>query len=472
VSRDPRRRYVLNPAWTLAPEGGRAILHRLDLIKIVVRHPTPRAALLAAMFDGERTLEEVLLLWGMIFRIGGRDDALADCSRLLAELDAAGDVIVPVESVAGPIRHYDLKELVGLSPAAPWQRLARPIRCTIHPTNRCQTECVYCYAERPRTEELSLGEWCAIFDQLRALDIRVVDVSGGDPMARRDSVELCAELVRRGCLFFISTKCSITREDAGRLAAAGFAAPVHGIRRFVQISVDAADPALADRLTATTGYLERATASVDALLGAGIPVRVKATLTGLSHDQVEPLVEHFHARGVRDFGFANYFRSAFRHDDTFWLTEAQAAGAADACARARERHPDITLTGSSVRSARRPDAPAPKPSQCSAGRETFGILPDGRVVLCEQLSASAPFVVGDLRRQSIAEMWGSPALDPFVRPERELFRGTLCFTCPEFDGCKIRGNTCFKDAFKAFGTPFAPHPQCHRARNVRQLRIV
>jgi hypothetical protein len=54
----------------------------------------------------------------------------------------------------------------------------------------------------------------------RDLDIRIVDLTGGDPLTT-DSIAFFVNLIEMGFLFLLSTKCYIRLTDAQRLAEAG-----------------------------------------------------------------------------------------------------------------------------------------------------------------------------------------------------------------------------------------------------------
>ncbi len=101
--------------------------------------------------------------------------------------------------------------------------------------------------------------------------------------------------------------------------------------------------------------------------------------------------------------------------------------------------------------------------KCSAGRSSLVILPDGRVSFCERVALDERFVVGDLRKQSLMEIWRSERLMRLVYPPRELFKGTACHECPTFEECSRLGRRCYVRAMDAYGTPFAPDPICPAA---------
>jgi radical SAM protein with 4Fe4S-binding SPASM domain len=88
-----------------------------------------------------------------------------------------------------------LPDFHGYRAAAP--RLQRPLSVNVAATHRCVCDCLYCYAERQRTPEVGLDRLRALFDELAANEILLVDVAGGDLFARGDALSILEEMARR-----------------------------------------------------------------------------------------------------------------------------------------------------------------------------------------------------------------------------------------------------------------------------------
>jgi radical SAM protein with 4Fe4S-binding SPASM domain len=99
-------------------------------------------------------------------------------------------------------------------------------------------------------------------------------------------------------------------------------------------------------------------------------------------------------------------------------------------------------------------------ARCTASRWGFIILSDGKVIPCDECPVENDFIVGDVTNKSIMDVWKSSLNDNFVTPSRELFKGTVCYECVEFEGCSINGKRCFRDAFKAYGSVYTAPPDC------------
>jgi radical SAM protein with 4Fe4S-binding SPASM domain len=108
-------------------------------------------------------------------------------------------------------------------------------------------------------------------------------------------------------------------------------------------------------------------------------------------------------------------------------------------------------------------------ANCTAGRSGFIVLSDGQVILCDELPATEDFVVGNVSGQSLMEVWNSGAIESQINPSRHRFEGTACFECREFSDCHEIKGRCFRDAWKAYGSFYAPTPLCPRAPVARRM---
>jgi radical SAM protein with 4Fe4S-binding SPASM domain len=82
-------------------------------------------------------------------------------------------------------------------------------------------------------------------------------------------------------------------------------------------------------------------------------------------------------------------------------------------------------------------------SLCSANSLHMFILPDGKVTICEQLYWNKNFLIGDLAKMSISEVWNSPrALYLAHRQRNDYSSDSYCHKCKIFDTCKANLNDC------------------------------
>jgi radical SAM protein with 4Fe4S-binding SPASM domain len=102
---------------------------------------------------------------------------------------------------------------------------------------------------------------------------------------------------------------------------------------------------------------------------------------------------------------------------------------------------------------------------CTGNRHGFVLLPDGRVTACEELYDHPSFIMGDLKRQSVMEMWSSAQALALLHPDQSAVPEGPCATCDAFDECNSFKGRCWRDVLKTYGfdKPYFPDPRCPAA---------
>lgn len=186
------------------------------------------------------------------------------------------------------------------SPARPLvDRFGRHITyLRISVTDRCDFRCVYCMAEDmtflPKREILSFEEVEAIAGAFIARGVTKLRLTGGEPLVRRDIMELVGTLGRHighGLdELTLTTNGSQLAKHAKGLAAAG-------VRR-INVSLDTLD---AGRFRAITrrGRIEDVLAGIDAAQAEGIAIKINmVAMRDVNEDEIEPMMEWAHGRGM------------------------------------------------------------------------------------------------------------------------------------------------------------------------------
>ena len=114
----------------------------------------------------------------------------------------------------------------------------RPLGLLAELTHRCPLGCPYCsnpLALDPRDDELDTATWARVFREAAALGVLQVHLSGGEPGARRDLVEITAAAHDAGLYTnLITSAVGITADTLHKLADAGL--------DHVQISIQDSEP--------------------------------------------------------------------------------------------------------------------------------------------------------------------------------------------------------------------------------------
>ncbi|MBB5699625.1 GTP 3',8-cyclase MoaA [Sphingomonas yantingensis] len=159
-------------------------------------------------------------------------------------------------------------------------RAIRYLRVSV--TDRCDLRCRYCMAEKmtflPRSALLTLDEMALITERFIARGVSKVRLTGGEPLVRRDALDLVQRLGRHvgGGLDELTMTTNGTRlsEHAPALFAAG-------VRR-INVSLDSLDPATFRHIT-RHGDLNQVLGGIAAAKAAGLSVKINAVaLAGLN----------------------------------------------------------------------------------------------------------------------------------------------------------------------------------------------
>src|SRR6266851_3947324 len=126
----------------------------------------------------------------------------------------------------------------------------RPFGLLAELTYRCPLHCPYC--SNPLNlasydDELTLDEWMHVLAEARNLGVLQLHLSGGEPLQRRDLLEIVAGAHALGFYTnLITSALSLTPTKARQLKEVGL--------DHVQISIQADEPQRSDRIAGTPSY--------------------------------------------------------------------------------------------------------------------------------------------------------------------------------------------------------------------------
>jgi radical SAM protein with 4Fe4S-binding SPASM domain len=160
-------------------------------------------------------------------------------------------------------------------------------------TKTCNLECVHCYADAETIKfanELTTAEARAMIEDLAALNVPALLISGGEPLVRPDIFELAAYAMSLGVRVTFSTNGTlITKEKAKKIADIGVT--------YVGISVDG-DEERHDRMRCREGAYRDALRGIRNCRDAGIRVGVRFTVTQDNLDEVDSVFRLVENEGI------------------------------------------------------------------------------------------------------------------------------------------------------------------------------
>ena len=331
--------------------------------------------------------------------------------------------------------------------------LHSPLGLLAELTHRCPLGCPYCsnpLALDPRQSELETQTWARVFKEAAGLGVLQVHLSGGEPGARRDLVELTAAAHGAGLYTnLITSAVGITDATLLRLAEAGL--------DHVQISIQDSVAASADHIAGYDGAFARKCALAAEVVRLKIPLTVNAVMHRANIDRLTDMVALALSLGASrvEIAHAQYYGWALKNRAALMPSAEQVKRAAAVVEELRARH-----RGEIVIDAVVPDyhARLPKPCVGGWGRRSLNVTPGGRVLPCHAAESIPGLEFWSVREHSLADIWAnSPAFN--------AFRGTdwmqePCRSCArreiDFGGCRCQ-------AFALTGDAQATDPVCHLA---------
>jgi radical SAM protein with 4Fe4S-binding SPASM domain len=457
--------YVIPLSSYLRKDETQIIFYGNQFLETWANRLTPAQAAILALMDGRRSLGDLSRVlqeyWGGSKELNDyKVRTVLECIELLQQAKPNKLVVRNGQ----PFRQYDPKEFYIPNEQVELKvRLDKPTQMLWMPTSACQTDCVYCYATRrpvPKSELLPDGRVKELFEEAARAGMIKINVDGGDALCRENIAELIGHATSLGMEVDLSTKAYVTRELAQALYEAG-------IKR-IQVGFDAPYPELFDRVVGRKGHFYRTVESIHNCANAGILPRTNSIIVQETYEHIHELVRLLHSLPIYDMKIATAFRSAYRYREGILLTEGQKVWLRQQIDLLKEKYPygKIKFECKSDYRDLGPDDRAQEFARfprCGVGTECMVITPDGRVTMCEQSPHSDEFVVGNVREQSLMDVWNSPGALNFKQVDRERFRGTVCYDCADFKTCFYQKGGCFIMSVKAYGTRYAPHPACPKA---------
>jgi 12,18-didecarboxysiroheme deacetylase len=160
-------------------------------------------------------------------------------------------------------------------------------------TKRCNLKCVHCYAQAvdpEGTDQISTEQAKTMIDDLAAFGAPVMLFSGGEPLVRKDLVELAKHATGKGMRAVISTNGTlITKEKARELKEVGLS--------YVGISLDGGEE-IHDKFRKVPGSFKKALEGVANCQAEGLKVGLRFTINKRNQYEVPKLFEIIREREI------------------------------------------------------------------------------------------------------------------------------------------------------------------------------
>jgi PqqA peptide cyclase len=332
--------------------------------------------------------------------------------------------------------------------ASPGTTVDGPLGVLAELTHACPLSCSYCSNPlelTKRSAELSTDQWRRVLDEAADLGVLQGHFSGGEPLLRRDLVDLVRHASGLGMYTnLVTSAIGLSRPRAEALRDAGL--------DHVQVSIQADEPVLSDRLAGISSF-EKKIEAARLVKELGWPLTLNVVLHRQNIDRIGPILDWVEELGADRVELANtqYYGWALRNREALLPSREQLEHAEKVTREARERLRDRTDVIYVI-----PDyySRYPKPCMGGWGSRQLVVGPEGNAWPC--LSAhELPLPRANVAEHDLAWIWRES-------PLFTAFRGTdwMPDPCRSCDRREVDLGGCRCQAFQLTGDMTRTDPVC------------
>ncbi len=352
-----------------------------------------------------------------------------------------------------------------------------PLSMTLMLTNRCVTNCCYCYADTQSRFDtnLSTKRIFELIEEAGKLPMKCVNLIGGEVFLHPDWAEILKKTV--DCHVeseYISTKMPLTQEIIETLQWTGY-------KGIVQVSLDALDAnVIGSLLKVQSNYVEQIEQGLLLLDKSGLKYQVATVLTtynadmGILTELYEFLVK---LKNIKVWNLIPVHDSLYPKVNDFQLLKPKRELLDEIFNQldgmSRSSNFEIAFDKGYINKVYNSDKGGSKNfngTKCPASNTHFFILPDGKVTICEQLYKHPFFIIGDVSKDGLSAVWNSERSLYLAKDIKNDIRPlSRCFQCKLGSECFEYNNRCWADIMKAYGEYNLdyPDPRCEFAGKMK-----
>lgn len=253
------------------------------------------------------------------------------------------------------------------------------VRVVARLTHRCNMACPHCLAAQGSAErELEVGEWQRIFRDLPRINARKLLLTGGEPTLYAGLVKLIEIAASAGIPSDLNTNLqAVTRRDMRDYRRAGLTE--------ISVSMDGPET-IHDAIHGKAGAFHRLLNGIYMACDFGIPVDVACCLTRRNAHAAPDLLRLVESLPVKSLTFSRMLPIGHgRVQRALQLTDEAHRALYEELKRTLVEKASIPVRLVGL-------VNAPEESDCPAGKQLVGLLPDGSLVPCVLMAAPPQWV--------------------------------------------------------------------------------
>jgi pyrroloquinoline quinone biosynthesis protein E len=322
---------------------------------------------------------------------------------------------------------------------------SNPLALIAELTHRCPLHCVYCSNPQElqtREMELSTSDWSRVFQEAANLGVLQADLTGGEPLARTDILELVR--AARAAGLYVNLITSGLPLDEARLDALVAA----GLDHF-QLSFQGATEEIAEEISGGKTHAQKLRV-LDWLKTRRVAVTLNFVVHRRNIDQLEKMLGIAESSSATRVEFANvqYYGWAFANRAALLPTRQQLDNSLVVLKQAQERSRGKIRVEYVV-----PDYYAKYPKACVGGwgRKLVLIAPNGDALPCHAAKVIPGLSFENVKNRSLSEIWSSS--EAFQKFRGQEWMQQPCRSCDrreqDLGGCRCQALLLAGDAAAA-----------------------
>jgi putative heme d1 biosynthesis radical SAM protein NirJ2 len=315
-------------------------------------------------------------------------------------------------------------------------------------TKACNLKCEHCYRDAggKDPQELSTAEGFALIDEIAKAGFKILILSGGEPLLRKDIFELIRHAASKGLRPVLGTNGVLfTRDIVRQIKAAGTAR--------CGISLDSIDPRKHDNFRKLEGAWEATVNGMKLCAEEGLDFQVHTTVTKSNYREIASITDFVQGLGAKAHHiFFLVPTGRGKEISSVFIGAKEIKEVLEVILKKQKDTPmelKAVCAPQFIPLAKAMKVPMRFQKGCLAGTSYCCILPNGDVHPCPYL----PLKVGNVRQDKFSALWAKSPV--FLALRSEKYSGN-CASCANKDSC----GGCRARAFHEHGDYMAEDPGC------------
>jgi len=325
-----------------------------------------------------------------------------------------------------------------------------PLSLVCEVTHRCPLHCVYCsnpLVMQGQDAELPTEVWIKVFGEAAKLGVAHLHLTGGEPLARHDIIDLVRAGREAG--LYINMITSAVGLNKGRLQALADAGLDH-----IQLSLQDAEEDLANRWAGARAHSKKLEMAELIKTESRLAFTVNIVVHRQNLDRLEKMIALAESMMPQRIEIAHvqYYGWALKNRDLLLPTREQLDSSIRVLHEAQKR-----LSGRIHLQAVLPDYYARYPKACVGGwgQQLLLIDPAGQALPCHSAGLIPGMTFDNVRDHDLSWIWYKSSA--FERFRGDDWMQDPCRSCDrktiDFGGCRCQ-------AMQILGDPYATDPAC------------